>query len=260
MRQTIAAEMSIRLPRPSSLLLCLALVSCAGKDAPAPAVVDAAPFNQLAISGNACGPAALLNAFRHGNSGWRALADTLPGDTDKSRLSYTIRAYGLRPSGQLRGRTRWSRAGINVTDLTDLGNDLASTKLLPPLRNEVLLPHAGESPDHLALRVHDTLSSSLSHGLPPVVSVRRQVLRTGTWITVESHFITVLRVGTPDPAGMTVDYIDPWGGRRCTGHFKPSSEPALGLETDLPATPVGRRLVHPGEETLVTVSAAIGRW
>jgi len=252
--------MSIRLPRPSSLLLCLALVSCAGRESAAPAVVDAPPFNQLTVSGNACGPAALLNAFRHGNAGWRSLADTLPGDTDKGRLSYTIRAYGLRPSGQLRGRTRWSRAGINVTDLTDLGNDLAATRLLPSLRNEVLLPHARESTEHLVARVHDTLSSSLAHGFPPVVSVRRQVFRNGAWITVESHFITLLQVSSPDSTGISVSYIDPWGGRKCTGHFQTSTESMLGLEADLPSTPVGKRLVHPGEKTLVTVSAAIGRW
>ncbi|MFD0892247.1 hypothetical protein KBB96_12520 [Luteolibacter ambystomatis] len=188
------------------------------------------------------------------------MADTLPGDSDESRLSYTIRAYGLRPSAHLRGRTRWSRAGINVTDLTNLGNDLAATRLLPSLRNEVLLPRAGESSDHLAGRVRDTLSTSLSHGLPPVVSIRRQALRNGAWITVESHFITVLRVGAVDPTGIQIDYIDPWGGRKCVGHLGIPSESALGLEADLPATPVGRRLVHAGEKTLVTVSAVIGRW
>ncbi|MGC4015167.1 MAG: hypothetical protein QM755_11730 [Luteolibacter sp.] len=137
--------MPLRLIRPASLLLCLVIASCTGGEAPAPMAINQPPFNQLEVSGNACGPAALLNSFRYGNSGWHSLVESMPGTNDRERLSYTIRAYGLRPSGQLQGRTRWSRAGINVSDLTDLGNDLAATRLLPKLHAEVLSPSTSES-------------------------------------------------------------------------------------------------------------------
>ncbi|BCU75641.1 hypothetical protein [Luteolibacter sp. LG18] len=251
--------MSTPLLRPSSLLLCLALVSCSVPETPS-AANHAPPFNQLAVSGNACGPAALLNAFRYGDARWRELGAGLPGETDREQLSHVIRMYGLKPSGQLRGRTRWSRAGINVNDLTDLGNDLTATKFLPTLENEVLLPRSGETSAALLARVRGMLATSLGRGLPPVVSVRRQVLRNGGWFTVESHFITLLRVGSTNGTGLEIDYLDPWGGRRSSGSFRVSSESALGLEAVLPVTPVGKRLVRPGEKTLVTVSAAIGRW
>ena len=44
------------------------------------------PANQLVVAGNACGPAALLNAFRFGNADWQRRV-RLAGATDKERLS-----------------------------------------------------------------------------------------------------------------------------------------------------------------------------
>src|SRR6476620_4886102 len=84
----------------------------------------ATPFNQLSISGNACGPTAFLNAVRFGDPSWQRGLEMIVGDSDRTKLSYTIRVYGLRPSTQLAGRTRWSRAGINVEDLIAMGNDV----------------------------------------------------------------------------------------------------------------------------------------
>lgn len=230
----------------------------------------AAPFNQLSVSGNACGPAAFLNALRFGDPNWQRGLEMIVGNTDKTKLSYTIRVYGLRPSKQLAGRTRWSKAGINVEDLITMGNDVLRGRLLPELKGEVLLPKPKESSAELLARSHAALARSFRNGLPPIVSVRRQVLRKGqdgkpAWLTIESHFITLLRIpGKIDAASgsFAFDYLDPWGGKRCTGTLRMAApdSAAYGLIADLPATPVGKKLVKGGERSMVTLSAVVGRW
>lgn len=230
----------------------------------------ATPFNQLSISGNACGPAAFLNAVRLGDPHWQRGMEMIVGESDKTKLSYTIRVYGLRPSKQLAGRTRWSRAGINVEDLVAMGNDVLRGRLLPELKGEVLLPKPGESARALLERTHTRLAGSFRNGLPPIVSMRRLVLRKGhdgkpAWITVESHFITLLRIpGKIDPAvgSLAFDYLDPWGGKRCSGTLRVAAPDtaAYGLIADLPSTSVGKKLAREGERTTVTLSAAVGRW
>lgn len=236
-------------------------------DAPNP---GATPFNQLSVSGNACGPAALLNAFRFGDKNWQRGLEAVVGDSDKIRLSYTIRAYGLRPSAQLAGRTRWSRAGINLTDLIALGNDLTRGRYLPELQPSVLLPAAGETSPQVLKRVHSSLARSMKKGLPPIISVRRQVLRKSDigqsgWLTVESHFITLLRLPSSLDGAATsfpIDYLDPWGGKRCSGTISlpPADAASYGLIAELPSTTIGKKLVRKGERSTLTLSAAIGRW
>ena len=58
----------------------VALIGCCSaaemREAPK---ANATPVNQLAISGNACGPAALLASFRCGNDAWQRAAASLPG-------------------------------------------------------------------------------------------------------------------------------------------------------------------------------------
>ena len=56
---------------------------------------DAPLVSQLIISGNACGPAALLNALRLGSPDWQRPAAALPGNTDRDRLGFLIRRYGI---------------------------------------------------------------------------------------------------------------------------------------------------------------------
>ncbi|OYV04900.1 MAG: hypothetical protein CFE26_14410, partial [Verrucomicrobiales bacterium VVV1] len=230
----------------------------------------AAPVNHLSVSGNACGPAAFLNALRFGDPNWQRGMEMIVGNSDKTKLSYTLRVYGLRPSKQLAGRTRWSKAGINVEDLIAMGNDVLHGRLLPELKGEVLLPKSKESATELLERSHAALARSFRNGLPPIVSVRRQVLRKGkdgkaAWLTIESHFITLLRIpGKVDAAtgSFAFDYLDPWGGKRCSGTFRiaPPDATAYGLIAELPSTPVGKKLVKEGERTSVTLSAVVGRW
>lgn len=257
--------MSTLLRRLSSWILLTATLH--GAPANEASSSGAPPFNQLSVSGNACGPAALLNSFRYGDKSWQRALDATGGPTDKQRLTYTLRTYGQRPSGQLAGRTRWSKAGINVMDLTAIANDLGAGRFLPKLKAEIIQMQPGESPVRFLGRTHSLFSSSFRKGLPPVIAVRRMALRkTGegrpAWITLESHFITLTRI--PEKLGrgetaMAISYIDPWGGRRCSGTVRVANSP-FGLEVDLPATPVGKKLIRSGETTTVTLSAAIGHW
>jgi len=253
------------LRRLSSLIFLLA-ASCAGLLPVAP-TNNRPAFNQLAVSGNACGPAALLTAFRFGDRKTQAVVDALPGISNKEKLSHTLTAYGQRPSAELAGRTRWSKAGVNLPDLAAMANDLTAGSGLPAVQGEVLQPAPGETGPHLLAHCHDRFAASLRNGLPPVVSVRRQVLRKApqggeAWITIDSHFITLTRLeavtGGESPS-FGFDYIDPWGARRGSGTFRVSPVPGMGLEANLPASPVGKRLVHPGEETVVNLSAAVVR-
>ena len=48
------------------------------------------PLNQLRVSGNACGPAALLSAFGFGSERWQELGKTVPGSNDRQRISAVI--------------------------------------------------------------------------------------------------------------------------------------------------------------------------
>lgn len=254
--------MFIRLRLRNSLLVpCLLIAGCATHSTPELPAVSSPAFNQLEVSGNACGPAALLNSFRFGTARWQAFLDRLPGDTDKARLQHLIRSEGRKPSAQLSGKTRWSQAGINVVDLGEMGNAIAPNHFSPTLDSDVLLPRPGETAEEVLRRSYTTLSHSLRRGFPPIVSVRRQVIRntfgTPTAITIQNHFITIIRVDQPKQGSMDFDYIDPWGGKKASGRLHFPSDGTPEPVADLPATPVGKHLVARGEKTSVVFSAVV---
>jgi hypothetical protein len=238
--------------------------------------IAATPANQLSVSGNACGPAALLNAFRMGNPGWMRVADSLPGSDDKQRILSIIRTYGMRPSSHLANRARWSRGGVGVADLTDMGNEMIRGRFLPTLVHEVFFLKPRETPEKLVARVHQRMEKSLAKGLPPVLSIRRYAHRRGKagtmeWIILEAHFVTITAVPSKLPRDSTsfvVHYLDPWGGKRCKGSIRISETELLAtpdnpvpcLEVDFPQADVGKKLVRNGEKSAIAASAAIGRW
>ena len=65
-----------------------------------------------------------------------------------------------------------------------------------------------------------------------------------------------------------VRYVDPWGGKRCEGVIGVPDRPLLAdaagnsscLEAVFPQSGVGKKTVRKGEETILAVAAAIGRW
>ena len=246
------------------------------REAPNPGAV---PVNQLTVSGNACGPAALLTALRFGDANWQRAATAVAGETKHDRLLTLIRTWGLRPSNSLTGRKRWSRQGVNVDDLCDMANEMARGQLLPLMKCEVLLMNPGESPRQLLARAHGRLDASLRRGLPPIISIRRIVQRTGkdrtaSWEVLQGHYVTV--IGVPgkleqEATAFPVNYIDPWGGRRCAGRLAVSARAFRSgqageatdspcLEADFPQAEVGKKLAKAGETSVLTLAAVIGKW
>ena len=243
------------------------------RTAPNPGAVAA---DQLKVAGNACGPAALLNAFRFGNADWQRASDAIAGANDRERMLRIIREAGMRPSRHMTGHARWSRRGVGVADLCDMGNELVAGKYLPQLSEEVFLLKSGETPAKLLARVHRRLATSLEKGLPPILSIRRYALRQtpgkpAQWIVIDAHFVTLTSIPRKLPKNsdaFPVSYIDPWGGKSLSGFIRipgqaimpDAAGQSLCLEADFPGSSVGKKLVRKGERSALTLSAAIGRW
>lgn len=237
---------------------------------------SAQPANQLSVAGNACGPAALLNAFRYGSEGWNKTAESIQGQTDREKMLTIIREVGMRPSKHLTGRARWSRKGVNLADLTDIANELTDGRYLPRLSQEVLFRKSGESQEKLLKRVHHRFEKSLSKGLPPIISLRRYALRKqpnggAEWISLDAHFVTLISVPKKLPKGersFPVTYVDPWGGKVQKGSIAISSNGILSadvegtpcLEANFPNSAVGKKLVRPGEKHALAIAGALGRF
>lgn len=258
-------------PRRIEALLIALIATCHGVEMREAPNAAAAPINQLSVSGNACGPAALLNSCRAGNQSWQAAEKSLVGSSDRERLGLWIRRFGLRPSGTLRGKMRWSSGGMNAEDLVTAANEMSKPLYLPTLALDDLFRRKGEKPGALLKRGRDSMDRSLSRGFPPVLSLRRFVLRKGVWTPVQGHFVTVTslqRKLTKHEAGFRFTYVDPWGGKRCEGFIKIADQPVLGgdiasspcLLADVPMSNIGKKEVRRGEVTVVVPSAVIGRW
>ena len=254
---------------PSSIFFALCVSALAAPAAPVPA-------NQLVVAGNACGPTALLNAFRFGNPDWQRASNAIAGDTDKQRIYSIIRESGMRPSHSIKGRPRWSRKGVNLADLHDIANELTRGHFLPLTSEEVLFLKPGETQEKLLRRVHSRFATSLAKGLPPVISLRRYALRRENgnppaWVVLDAHFVTLTaahRKLEKNARSFSVTYIDPWGGEICQGSIVIPDRAVLAnaaanspcLEAVFPEALVGKKLIRPGEPTALTVAAVLGRW
>lgn len=234
------------------------------------------PANQLVVSGNACGPAALLNAFRYGSEDWQRATRAITGETDKQRIYTIIREYGMRPSKTITGRPRWSKKGVNLADLCDIGNEIKQAHFLPTLGHEVLFLTPRETQEKLLLRTQKRLDASLARGFPPIISLRRYALRaqkgkSPEWVVLDAHFVTVIAVPRkldPGARSFSIRYIDPWGGKVAQGLVAIPNRGVLGnapadspcLEAAFPQASVGKKLVRAGEFSVLTVSAVMGKW
>lgn len=233
-----------------SSVTAFSLSQCA-PDGPASAPNPGAKAaNQLDIAGNACGPTALLNAWRFGSPNCQSIAANLPGRDDRSQLRHLIIHYGGQRSYHIPQRNRWSRRGINAADLTDIAN-IAMKK--HDVRNVVLIvPHGANA----LAKTHQQWARSLRRGFPPVISLRRY---EGAAV-IESHFVTVLKV--PDhlethASFFAMDYLDPIGARVCQGRIdQKTTTSQTQLMATTPSTPVGLSLTS-GVSALVMDSMIV---
>lgn len=250
----------------SLLLLTLLCQASPDRWAPNP---DAGPVNQRVVSGNACGPAALLAAFKAGSDDWQNLAAQLPGTSDRSKLIYMIRAYGLRSSLALKDRRRWTGDGINPEDLTAIAGELAEVLAQPAPRGKTLFLERRQSPERLLQRLHRDLRKSLKNGLPPLISLQRFVFREGSWHSIQGHFVTVVRISerfTKGARTLEFRYFDPWGGSDAEGTIEIPNLPIVDrervvcLEAKVPDALIGISKVRPGQQSVVVPTFLIGRW
>ncbi len=243
------------------------------REVPNPTAISA---NQLDLSANACGPTALLNSFRFGNTDWQKVSNSIKGDTDKKQINNIILKVGMTPSNSITGKNRWTRKGVNVSDLNDAANDITLGKGLPPLDQAILFLKPGESLEQLLHRCHQLLDDSLVAGLPPILSVRRYALRSEkggkpTWIVIDAHFVTLYSLPQYLDKGdksFEISYLDPWGGKIHPGTISIPTRPLLAevaagspcLEAIFPDAAIGKRYVRQGELTILSLAAAVGKW
>lgn len=236
----------------------------------------AAPVDQLLVGANACGPAAMMNAFHSGGEKWRRVFRVMGGKNDKERMAWMIREVGMRSSNHLFARSRWSKRGVGVEDLRDMGNELLEKAYLPSLEADILFLGRGESVERLLERAHKRMRKSLAAGFPPILSLRRYALKKDAgkkaqWAVIEGHFVTLTRMPCKLQRGgqsYAVDYLDPWRGRRCHGLIEiPKLESIVDsngapacLEANFPSAMIGKNRVQRGERTVVAVVAVIGDW
>jgi len=226
------------------------------------------PVNQLKISGNACGPAALLNAFGFGSQKWQELGTAVPGSTDRSRLTYVIRGYGLKQSQHL-DRLRWTKTrGVNLLDLTDMANEMRGSRWIEKIENEVLLKERRESDSELIRRIHSHLAISMKKGLPPIISLQRRARPSRKdasaidWRLVHGHFVVLAALPAKldrKATGFSFRYIDPWGGKIHEGSLRIDPNctyPAAVVS--VPNSDVGKRSLKKGESSIVAIVATIG--
>lgn len=261
----------------SSLAFLLVLSALSAPEMRMAPNLAAIPADQLRVAGNACGPAALLNAFRFGNEDWQRVSNAIAGDNDRERILRIIREIGMRPSKHFPGHPRWSRRGVSLADLRDMGNEMAAGQHLLQFSDEVFFLKSRESPEKLLRRVHQRLEKSLAKGLPPVISLRRYALRKSSaggapqWVVTDAHFVTLTAIPRkiyPLDRQFAVSYIDPWGGKRCQGSIDIPEHPILAnaagqsfcLAADFPQTSFGKTKSDKEDKTFLAVSAALGRW
>lgn len=225
---------------------------------------EARALDQLAVSGNACGPAALLNSMRFADARWQPAMSRFEGQSDRAVLAGVIRHHGMRASPHLGGRPRWSKRGINVVDLTDIANELLAPQRAGLLRHEVLAAVPACDSSRLLALAHQRIGRSLRRGVPPILSLRRFVYRDGAWDAVDAHFITITAVSRWLPRGadaFAIESIDPWGGVHDQGRIRmPQSDSAGFLIADLPESNRDGRHPRGRGASFVAASAVIGRF
>ncbi|MGC6427087.1 MAG: hypothetical protein ACON5H_08845 [Akkermansiaceae bacterium] len=232
------------------------------------------PINQLRTSGNACGPACLLDAFQCGSEKWQFSAAQITGETQQERLIKIIRSYGARPSKQFPKQMRWNRRqGINAIDLAIMANEMRKKLWMGTVRQRLLFCE-GKTSDlkHLST-THQSLSRSLKKGLPPILTIRRMAWRSPakehqghpkSWLTVKRHYLVL--TGLPEKlaknaTSFPVSYRDPWGGYTYQGTIRiPRGAETASYTSilDFPKSEIGKNLIRKGEATTLSLSSMIG--
>ena len=251
------------------LLLALPLFSQTNwLNAPVP---DSPAVNQLRTSGNACGPACLLDSFRSGGEKWRKSLEKIPGSTDTEKIISIIKGHANKASHLDKTKPRWNpRAGVSGEDLAGMANDMRTSSWMGTVKFKTLFRDSRQSSQDLLLRTHRSLAKSLKKGFPPIISIRRMAYRripgstVKSWLSVKRHYVVLTGFPEKLPANATsfpVTYHDPWGGKKLKGTIQiaDSKTHSLGtLVATFPGSKIGKNLIRSGEPTVISFSSAMG--
>ncbi|YCM45206.1 hypothetical protein V2O64_04110 [Verrucomicrobiaceae bacterium 227] len=234
-------------------------------------VRNSSAVNQLRTSGNACGPACLLDAFQSGSKKWQASVAKIEGDSDTQKIIGIIKSYGKKGSQIDPKRARWNtRQGVSAQDLVNMANEMRTGMWMGTVKQALFFPKGREASTSLLQSTHRSLTKSLKKGLPPILSIRRVALRSPSrntapsWLTVKRHFVVLTGLPAKLPknaSSFRVTYHDPWGGKKCQGIIKITDHQTRTLGTliaDFPESKIGRDLIRRGEATELSLSSAIG--
>lgn len=218
--------------------------------------------------GNSCGPACLLNAFGSGEKAYQACYAKLPGSSDRARIASVIKSWGQKPSETIPDRQRWElRGGVNFQDLAAMAVEMSQQNWAARKpKGEFFFAASTKDSQQTLATAHKRLAKSLQKGLPPILSVRRFVHRSGQWQSVHGHFVVLTAMPKKLPRGSAsfpVQFCDPEGAKILSGTVSLSQSESGGLPclTLLaPASQIGKSQVKGREENALGLAGAIGVW
>lgn len=181
---------------------------------------------QSAIGPNACGPTALLYAFKLGRKDMREAYDKLGGSGDSEKLRSIVQTYGARESQTKYHRVRLeAKNGMAPLDLFATASDMlstAATKAAPLLQQTMARKESEAASGSFLARIHESLKRSIANKVPvvsiivPYIGTYKPEKNMNLWSEHTGHYVVITGVPErlhPGALGFTFEYLDPATGR-----------------------------------------------
>lgn len=229
--------------------------------------------SQKGISGNACGPASIVNALGSGSEPWNAALS--PYSSSRSAVLSIMRTYGGRPSVSFKKRNRWNKLmGMNLEDLTLTAQEItrATDPTLPSISSHITISSGSSSPLIRVKAVRQKMALSLKKGLPPIANIARVAHRPSprnkvtVWDTVGSHSVVIRHISPiHEEMGLPyffITYADPANGRELRGKLGVNSGdtiiPQNTLVVSAPSSDIFKSILSPETPNYLSLTSLIG--
>ncbi len=216
---------------------------------------------------HSCGPASLINSFGSGSPEWQKVLGKIPAGNDQFRIGTVIKTWGLKPSTTSKDQKRWQlRRGVNFIDLVQIANEMKGRNWkLPAIESEFFFTNSPADAERQLRLAHKRFKKSLKKGLPPIISIRRFVLREKQWQSVHGHFVVLNALPSRLPRGaksFPIHFIDPIEAKRYEAEVTilPGEQLLPCLFLDCGENKVGRKHVQKNEKNVLGLAGAIGIW